>query len=130
MSDLNDIFGDVIHSYSRKEAIADGVLVDVSETAREAGITFPVALTAAVYEKYVKVPRGVTCQDEAGRLWDVVWMTRFAIKMSKGGSELAVKLHVRNNNRPGTPPLVTLKAVCGPGDNMEPVITIMLPDED
>jgi hypothetical protein len=25
---------------------------------------------------------------------------------------------------------VQLKAVCGPGDNAEPVITIMLPDED
>jgi len=26
--------------------------------------------------------------------------------------------------------LVTLKAVCGPGDNGKPVITIMKPDED
>jgi hypothetical protein len=26
--------------------------------------------------------------------------------------------------------LVELKAVCGPGDNSEPVITIMLPEED
>jgi len=28
------------------------------------------------------------------------------------------------------PRAVTLKAVCGPGDNLEPVITIMTPDED
>ena len=26
--------------------------------------------------------------------------------------------------------LITLKAVCAPGDNGEPVITIMKPDED
>jgi len=26
--------------------------------------------------------------------------------------------------------LVTLKALCGPGDDGEPVITIMLPEED
>ena len=26
--------------------------------------------------------------------------------------------------------LVTLKALCGPGDNLEPVVTIMLPSED
>jgi hypothetical protein len=25
---------------------------------------------------------------------------------------------------------VTLKAICGPGDTAEPVITIMLPEED
>jgi hypothetical protein len=30
----------------------------------------------------------------------------------------------------GTPPLVRLKAVCGPGDQGEPVLTVMRPDED
>ena len=39
---------DLIHSYTRAEAIADGVLIDVSATAREAGFKYPVALTAAV----------------------------------------------------------------------------------
>jgi hypothetical protein len=38
---------DLIHSYSRAQAIADGVLIDVSATAREAGIRCPVALTRA-----------------------------------------------------------------------------------
>jgi hypothetical protein len=27
-------------------------------------------------------------------------------------------------------PLVRLKALCGPGDQGEPVVTVMLPDED
>ena len=43
------VFGEVIFSYTRAEAIADGVLVDVSETARETGFTVPVALTRAVW---------------------------------------------------------------------------------
>ena len=30
----------------------------------------------------------------------------------------------------GVPPLVRLKAVCGPGDDAAPVVTIMLSDED
>ena len=38
---------DLIHRYTRAEAIADGVLIDVSAVAREAGIRYPVALTAA-----------------------------------------------------------------------------------
>jgi hypothetical protein len=29
-----------------------------------------------------------------------------------------------------TLPLVRLKALCGPGDQGEPVVTVMLPDED
>lgn len=125
---FDDTFGDVIHSYSRAQAIDDGILVDVSATAREAGIKFPVAMTRTVWTQYVEVPRNVICQDEAGRLWDILWMLKCAAR--NGGSEILYKLHVRNDNRDRTPPLVTLKAMCGPGDDMAPVITIMLPEED
>ena len=34
-------FGRVIYAYTRKQAIADGVQVDVTKTAKEAGISFP-----------------------------------------------------------------------------------------
>lgn len=39
-------------------------------------------------------------------------------------------LHARNSNRPGAPPLVKLRAVCGPGDDPSQVITILCLDED
>jgi hypothetical protein len=73
---------DLIHRYTRAEAIADGVLIDVSGVAREAGIRYPVALTAAVWRRCVAVPPGVRCQDEAGRLWDVLWLLRCAVGRS------------------------------------------------
>lgn len=122
----------VISSYSRAEAIEDGTLVDVSTVAREAGIKFPVALSRAVWEAYVKVPEGVKAQDEAGRLWDVVWMFRMSIRKSNGSDLLRFKLYVRNHNRVSLNrnDLVELKAVCGPGDDPAPVVTIMLPEED
>jgi hypothetical protein len=44
---------DLIHRYSRADAIRDGELVDVSATAREARIRYPVALTRAVWERCV-----------------------------------------------------------------------------
>lgn len=120
---------ELIHAYTRAQAIADGVLVDVSPTAREVGFRFPVAVTARVWADYVAVPDGVDGQDEAGRLWDVVWMTRCAIRRAPDGADsVAVQLHVRNDNT--RPQLVTLRAVCGPGDHGEPVVTIMHPDED
>jgi len=122
---------EVISRYTRAQAIADGVLVDVSETAREAGIKFPVALTRTVWTKYVEVPEGVVAQDESGRLWDVLWMLRCQVRRSQGDT-VHFQLYVRNHNRERLTrqDLVTLKAVCGPGDDAEPVITIMLPDED
>jgi len=44
-----------------------------------AGINFPVFLARTVYDSFVTVPQSVTGQDEAGRLWDLVWLTRMAI---------------------------------------------------
>ena len=122
---------EVISSYSRAQAIEDGVLVDVSTVAKEAGIKFPVAMTATVWGQYVEVPEGVGCQDESGRLWDILWMFRCAAAKFDGDT-LLFELYVRNHNRERLTrqDLVTLKAICGPGDTAEPVITIMLPDED
>jgi len=89
-----------------------------------------VALTRAVWERCVRVPPGVACQDEAGRLWDVLWMLRCAIARQEGERVVPFAVHVRNDNRESTPPLVRLKALCGPGDEGEPVLTVMLPEED
>ena len=124
-------FGPVIYSYTRAQAIADGVQVEVTKTAQEAGIKFPMFLTRAVFDKYVAVPPDVTGQDEAGRLWDVVWMTRFAIIRARPGCDrLPVALYVRNDDR--TARLVKLIATCGPLDidDPSPAITVMMVDED
>ena len=86
------------------------------------------ALTRAAWERCVTVPPGIACQDEAGQLWDVVWMVRCAIAGSSG-AEVRFGVHVRNDNRERTPPLVRLKALCGPNDDGAPCITVMVPDE-
>ncbi len=124
-------FGPVIYAYTRKQAVADGYQVEVTKTAQEAGIKFPMFLTRAVFDKYVAVPEGVTGQDEAGRLWDVVWLTRFAILRARPGVDrVPVALYVRNDNRRAK--LVKLIAQCGPldMDDPQPAITVMMPDED
>ena len=124
-------FGPVIYSYTRAQAVADGVQVEVTKTAREAGISFPVFLTRSVFDSFVTVPPGVTAQDEAGRLWDIVWMLRFAIMRARPGVQrIPVALYVRNDNRHAT--LIKLVATCGPLDidDPQPAITVMLPDED
>src|SRR3990167_9920213 len=101
MTTMDELFGPLISEYSRAQALDDGVLVDVSTTAREAGIRFPMALTRAVCEACVEVPRNakgqpVPCQDEQGRLWDVLSMTRFAIRLAPAGqTTLPVRLRIR-----------------------------------
>ena len=131
-ADLAEIFGEVISSYTRTQAIDDGMLVDVSHVAREAGFSFPVALTRAAWSDCVEWSEAdskrQTYQDESGRLWDVLWMASRAAR--RGGQEIRFQLYrVPRGGRGMRPRLVTLKAVCGPGDEGEPVITIMLPTE-
>ena len=125
-------FGPVIYSYTRAQAVADGVQIEVTKTANEAGIKFPVFLTRTVFDAYVEVPPGVTGQDEAGRLWDIVWMLRFAILRSRPGAErIPVALYVRQSDTK-RPQLIKLIATCGPLDldDPQPAITVMMPDED
>ena len=130
-ADRQNFFGGVIYAYTRAQAVADGVQVEVTKTAQEAGISIPVFLTRTVWDAYVAVPPDVTGQDEAGRLWDVVWMLRFAILRAHGHIDRCpVALYVRNDNRRAK--LVKLIAQCGPldMDKPQPAITVMLPDED
>ena len=121
---------DLIHRYSRADALRDGTLIDVSATAREAGLRWPVALTRAAWERCVTIPPGVTCQDEAGRLWGLLWMLACAIRRGGSGPEVRFSLHVRNDNREHMPPLARLKALCGQGDEDQPCISVMMPEED
>ena len=124
-------FGEIVYAYTRAQAVADGMQVEVSKVAAEAGIRFPVFLTRTVYDAFVTVPEGVTAQDEAGRLWDIVWMTRFAILRAQPGVDrIPVALYVRNDNHRSR--LIKLIATCGPLDidDPQPAITVMMPDED
>lgn len=142
-----ELFGEVISSYSRAQAIEDGVLVDLTDPqftfrpnlqiVKEAGIKFPVAMTAEAFAKTITEKDGPLppCQDLSGRLWDVLYMFKLAARA--GGTEIRFRVSVINwvyvkgqrVNRTKRETVV-LKAICGPGDNAEPVITIMLPHED
>ncbi len=129
-------FGPVIFSYTRAQAIEDGVLVDVSETAREAGFRIPVALSRAVWERLVALPDGYRgYQDERGRLWDVLWMARYYALRASNSDRVTmcvlvrdIRKDLRDSNRPPRRhcPIVAI----GGGDQDEPVITIMWPEDD
>jgi len=120
---------DLIHSYTRAEALADGVLIDVTETAREAGFRIPVALTSTVWSDCVawtdEDSARVVYQDEAGRLWDVLWMALVAARRQPEASRLTYEmLRVQRDDTSPEPTKVRLVLDIGPGDNAEAVITI------
>jgi len=129
MNALEEVLGSVISVYTRAQAIEDGVLIDVSKMGKEAGIVYPVAVTQRVWNEVVTPddrsrPYG---QSEEGRLWDVLWMLSIAARAHHGSSVLYKVLAIAKARQRR---LYTLKALVGPGDHGEPVITVMFPDED
>ena len=127
---MHEFFGEPIHVYARAEAIEDGTLVDVSNTAKEAGFAVPVALTARLYADCndLSGTRATGGEDTAGRLWDLLYMAALAARRedNRDSSEFLFDLIMPV----GEETYYRAKCVIGPGDGGEPVITLMLPDED
>ena len=129
-------FDPVISVYTRAQAIEDGILVDVSDTAREAGFKIPVAVTRTVWTRIIALPEGyLGFQDESGRLWDVLWMARhYALRASNSDRVRMcvlvrdIRKDLRDSHRPPRRhcPIVAI----GAGDDGGPAITIMFPEDD
>jgi hypothetical protein len=116
-------FGEVIFSYTRAQAIQDGVLVDLSqfETVRRAW-KFPFACTAAVWS----ILEAATVSGEHdldGILHDITVIAQIGIKRGPSADILRIDLTIGAKRE-------QLKLHIGPGDTPEPVITLMLENED
>jgi len=155
---IGDESVEVISVYTCHQAIEDGILVDCEQAAmgemRRQLMTWPLAMTATAFHRYVwpideeaNLPPG---QSLEGRFWDVVWMFHAAVKGTVPARRIDPcnllfdfycivadpalwsneKIDATANCGPEGMRLVTLKAVSGPGDDGEPVMTFMLPEED
>jgi len=125
-----DFWGKPIHVCTRADALADGVLVDATESACVAGFRVPVALTQSVWADVNDLSgRDVVAgQSPEGRLWDLLFVAAHAARRPENLDtnefvfSLVMPVGTVNNYR--------AKCHVGPGDEGEPVVTILLPDED
>lgn len=118
---------ELIHLYTRRQALEDGVLVDLGPLAAEAGFRWPVAVTRAIYDRLLQPSKVVKDEGQSftGRAWDMLTVMRLEARRAGAGRE--VRFAPLFITQPGQPPeAVPLKAVSGPGDDGEPVITVML----
>lgn len=127
-------FGPVIYAYTRAQAIADGVLVDVSETAKQTGFKLPVAITDALHSRLTPTKADQALgQNYDGRLWDMLWLAAFTSKLADRGTDtvnftvVLQEAEARSGQPQNTD--LRLRAVCGPGDEGEPVVTIGFPED-
>lgn len=135
-------FGEPIHAYSRADALADGVLVDVTRQASPAemhgGFTVPVAVTAALWSAIEAIPSGLRGNaDPRGRLHDVLWMAALACRRGvtscaffasfagSHGADFQVHLPYAGTRRR----VQTLRVEVGPDDHGAPCVTIGFPED-
>lgn len=137
--DNNDNFwneADIIFRYTRKQAMRDGLLVDISNAdfghlCQQLGIRINVAMTDGAWSATVgridePLPPG---QSIEGRIWDVLYAFRYAIAIQINDTDrVHFKVDVKQPDQSRR--TVNLWCLIGPGDAGEPVITIMLEGED
>jgi hypothetical protein len=120
-----------ISAYSRKQAIEDGVLIDITAAATDHGFKLHTVVTDNLYHAYLNPPDDLVethGQSLDGRLHDMLHMAYFAAKKSKGQSR--IEFEVLFLMAPGKHEKVTVIAQVGPGDDPAPVLTLMLPGDD
>lgn len=131
------MFGPVIHSYTRAEAITDGVLVEVPEIAsRAAGFKVPMAMTATAWGATVGF--GTDLAELLAKATAVLAAAMLEYRQSEHRARMGLGEPVGDclffaydaEREDGGVDVVQLKMQIGPGDNGEPVGTVMLQGED
>ena len=120
----------VIYSYSRKQSIEDGVLIDITSEAKEIGFKIHTVVTSNLFYRYIVPKDNIAAEGQSttGRLHDLLALAMIAARISKGTDRVSFKVDfLMNPNRKET---VEVIAHIGPGDAGEPVLTLMLPDDD
>jgi hypothetical protein len=116
-------FGKVIYSYSRAQAIEDGVLVDLSnvDSIRQHW-KHPFACTSAVWA-IIEEALKQDSQDVSGISHDISTMAKLALRGGREGDQVLFTVIITGRKH-------SLKLHIGPGDTAAPVLTLMLPNED
>ncbi len=121
---VDDFWGEPIHVYTRAQAIADGVLVDVTPWAQ--GIfKIPVVLTSALWAVLEDIPHPPEDNSVvSARAREVLAAAAVAgaAKQDSDRATFTMLLQVTSGLRS-----LDLLTVCGPGDTPDPVVTIGFP---
>jgi hypothetical protein len=123
---------DLVYSYSRAQAIDDGVLVDCGiftwggrRVIDLLGFKYPVAITAAAYGQITEGCEAGS-SDHKVALAGCLSALLQAIRLGSDDDRIHFKCNPAFNHTA----TVELWSLCGPGDTADPVLTIMLEGED
>lgn len=119
----------IIFSYTRAQAIEDGVLIDVTALAKAYGFKLPFVIGDNLFNRYVAPPPGLEGEGQSlkGRLHDLLTLADLSAR--KGPRQDQVEFEVLFLMQPGKREKVRCVLHVGPGDQGEPVLTLCLPED-
>lgn len=130
---LTEIFGEVIHKYTRAQAIDDGFIIDCTEIAKSSGFKVPVGLTRQSWEYCIeyrgRLDEKAKSRIEHTRLIGLMTHTFIEVRKQRDASDVEFFYNLTPDNpqrEKGT--MIKLNVNIGPGDDLEPVLTISLAD--
>lgn len=127
---MNELYGEPIFEFSRADALQQRMLIDLSSNFPDECrlYRYHVACTSAVWSLVEQATADRKhCNSAAGVVWDILFMSQHGIVTRPDEQTVIFQVIITGTGRKR---IHTMKAVCHPGDNMEPVITIMMTDED
>lgn len=116
----------VIDAYSRADALAKGVLMDVTREAKEVGIDYPTAITSAVW-RWISREDDPELEIAAMRFFILMNVAASNVRgLTPGSNESERRFDVAWELPGGVVEVARFKVVCGSGDSSEMVVTILL----
>ncbi|HET7909346.1 MAG TPA: DUF6573 family protein [Nitrospira sp.] len=114
---------------SLKQAIDAGALIDVTETAKQVGLSFPVAMTKPLWETGIVAGTTLTEEERAARLRDVLMAFRLRLTAQPTTAPLIDFPALLGFPHGAVPRLVPLFALVQPGEHNQAMVTLLLPTE-
>lgn len=113
----------------RQEAIQAGVLIDVTPTAQQLGLTFPVTITKPLWDIGIVTNQPFSEQEQAGRLRDVLMAFRLKLASLATISPLIDFPAILTMPPSTVPQPIPLFALIQPDAKNQATVTLLLPNE-
>jgi len=115
--------------FSVQQAIDTGALIDVTPTAKQVGLSFPVTMTKPLWETGIVAGKALTEEEQSARLRDVLMAFRLRLTAQPTTAPLIDFPALLAFPHGAVPRLVPLFALVQPDELNQAMVTLLLPTE-
>jgi hypothetical protein len=120
---------DLSSPFSVQQAIDSGALIDVTSTAKQVGLSCPVAMTKPLWETGIAAGETLTEEEQSARLRDVLMAFRLRLTAHPTTAPLIDFPALLAFPQGAVPQLVPLFALVQPDQHNQAMVTLLLPTE-